>query len=107
MIKIIDGKRYNTETATLVYEHSNRHCVSDFKHRCKTLYRTKKGKWFLHHVGGAMTDMAISVGGGTGGSASIEPIDDDDAFRFLEAHSSESEALAAIEECFPDRIDDA
>lgn len=80
----------------------------DFKRREKTLYRTSKGAWFLHHVGGAMTDMAVSVGNnGYGGSEDIEPIDEDDAFGFLQAHSDESDAVAAIEEYFNDHVEDA
>lgn len=108
MITIIDGKRYNTETADLIYNHWNGCTPSDFRHREKTLYRTKKGAWFIHHVGGAMSDMSVPVGNnGRGGSERIEPIDSDDAFGFLQAHSDESEAQAAIDEYFADRVVDA
>ncbi len=107
MIQVINGKRYNTETAQLVYKHWNGYNRSDFKYRSKCLYRTKNGAWFLHHDGGALSDMAISVSGGRGGSEAIEAIDADDAYGFLEAHSDESEALEAIEKHFADKIVDA
>ena len=107
MIKIIDGKRYNTETAKRVYEWCNSYLPGDFKHRSKDLYRTQKGAWFLLHYGGALTDMAISVQGGTGGSSDIEPISDGDAFGFLQAHSDDSDAAKALETYFGDRIEDA
>ena len=108
MIKVIDGKRYNTESAEKVFRYWNGYSVSDFKHREKTLYRTAKGAWFIHHVGGALTDMAVSVGNnGTGGSEAIEPVCDGDAYRFLEAHSDEPDAAAAIQEYFADRVEDA
>ena len=107
MIKIIDGKRYNTETAEKVYCHWNGYGRDDFKHRTKTLYRTAKGSWFLYHYGGAMTDMAVSNGSTTTGSDRIEPVDDEDALGFLEAHSDDREALEAIEKYFADDVVDA
>lgn len=108
MIQVIDGKRYNTDKAELIYKYCNGKFVSDFRYRSKTLYLTKSGNWFMHHVGGAMTDMAVSVGSnGTGGSESIEPIDADDVYAFLEAHSDESKAVEALEKHFAAKIVDA
>ncbi len=51
MEQIIDGKRYNTETADLVA--SNRYWDGNNweRHGRNTyLYRTKKGNFFLHHT---------------------------------------------------------
>lgn len=108
MIQVIDGKRYNTEKALFIYKHFNGHMPSDFHYRKKVLYLTQNGNWFIHHVGGAMTDMAVSVGNnGRGGSENIEPVSMDDAYAFLEAHSDDSEALQAIEKHFSDKIVDA
>ncbi len=108
MIQIIDGKRFSTDIATQVFEHENGHFVSDFKYRSKTLYQTKNGAWFIHHVGGAMSDMSVSVGNnGRGGSECIEAIDADDAYSFLEAHSDDSKALEAMDRYFADKITDA
>jgi len=108
MIKVIEGKRYNTEKATEVYGYWNGVGYGDFRYRCKTLYITQNGAWFLHHVGGALTDMAVSVGNnGTGGSEDIEPIDAGDAFGFLQAHSDESDAAGAIDKYLADRVVDA
>tara|TARA_R100001086_G_scaffold94573_1_gene47092 strand:+ start:194 stop:520 length:327 start_codon:yes stop_codon:yes gene_type:complete len=108
MIKVFDGKRYDTDNADAVFAYSNGAYQGDFKLRTKTLYRTKKGAWFIHHVGGPLTDMAVSVaGGGRGWGEKIEPVDDDDAYHFLEAHSDDSEALEVIEQHFPERVEDA
>ncbi len=108
MRKIIDGKRYDTETASLIFSHGNGHFRSDFKYRSKSLYRTKNGAWFIHHVGGAMSDLSVNVGnGGRGGSECIEPTNDDDAYGFLEAHSEDPEALDAIAQWFDTRVTDA
>ena len=108
MIQVIDGKRYNTEVAECIFQYWNGRSTSDFGYRSKTLYLTKSGNWFLHHKGGPRSDMAVSLGGGsTGGSEALEPVSADDAYAFLEAHSDESEALAAIEKHFADKIVDA
>jgi hypothetical protein len=42
MIKVIEEKRYNTETAELVFKWTNG-MVGTFQYREKELYRTKKG----------------------------------------------------------------
>jgi len=108
MIQVIDGKRYNTETAESIHEHSNGHFVGDFRFRTKDLMRTKLGAWFLHHVGGAMSDMSVNVGNnGRGGSEDIEPVSDDDAYGFLESHSDYEGARAAIDKYFAERVQDA
>jgi hypothetical protein len=107
MIQVIDGKRYNTDTATRVFQYWNGYMTSDFKYRTKSLYLTSKGAWFLHHVGGAMTDMAETVGNSSHGSECIEPVTADDAYGFLEAHSDDSDALDAMNQYFADKIVDA
>lgn len=104
MKKIIDGKRYDTTTATLVHDWDNGQWDSDFHFRSKALYRTPRGNWFIMHTGGAMTDMARSVGSNSyGGSSDIEPVSATDAFRFLVSHGG----VEAAERYFPDQIEDA
>jgi len=107
MIKVIDGKRYNTETAELIFTRWNGYPRSDFKFRAKQLFRTKNGAWFMFHEGGAMSDMATSHGNSRGWGEDIEPVNDDDAYGFLESHSDEKQASEAIEKYFSDRIVDA
>jgi hypothetical protein len=104
MFAIIDGKRYDTDKADLVFFYSNGKPPTDLKHRAKTLYRTKLGSWFILHVGGPLTDM----GGDAGNSEFIEPMPNlDQVYSFLERSISDPKALAAIETYFPDRIADA
>ena len=57
MYKIINGARYNTETAKELgsYWHST---PSDFNFFAETLYLTKSGKYFLHGEGGPMSQYA-------------------------------------------------
>lgn len=104
MKKVINGKVYDTEKAKLVHEWNNGNMPGDFKYREKKLYRTKKGNWFLHHVGGAMTDMAKPVGNNnTSGSESIETISEEDAIGFLESHGGDEVIL----NYFPERVEEA
>jgi hypothetical protein len=108
MIRVINGLRYNTETATRVFFHTNGAYANDFSYRSKSLFLTPKGAWFIRHWGGPMTDMATRVGNnGRGWGEEIEAVCEDDAYGFLEAHSDDSEAMEAIEKYFPDRVVDA
>lgn len=61
MKKIINGKLYNTETAREVgwREYSN---PGDFHYIFETLYCKKTGEYFLHGVGGALTQYAETIG---------------------------------------------
>ena len=55
MIRIIGGRRYNTNTAHTVGEWDNGCFRSDFYFCAGELFRTKKGDYFLHGQGGAMS----------------------------------------------------
>ena len=104
MKAIIGGLRYDTETAEEVFSWTNGRNRTDLRFRAKTLYRTRNGRYFLHHDGGPMTDMGRRIDDHTiTGSESIEPISEDAAFRFLCSHGG----IRAAERLFPDRIQDA
>lgn len=108
MRKMIAGKSYDTATAEEVFRHDNSLGPDDFRFRAKTLFRTRNGRWFLFHQGGPMTDMAQPSGGnGHCAGQDIEAISEEDAFGFIQAHSEESDAAAAIDEYFADRVQEA
>lgn len=104
MKQIINGKRYDTETANIVHEWSNSYTPSDFHYCEETLYLTKKGKWFLHGKGNALSKYSQPVGSNssTGGSK-ITPISPSEARVWLETH----EGLEALEEYFAHEIEEA
>ncbi|MBO6350070.1 hypothetical protein EY688_13075 [Enterococcus casseliflavus] len=60
MKKIIEGKLYNTETATLIaeYRKGNR---TDFNGIEEEVYKTKKGQYFMYFWGGALTEYREEV----------------------------------------------
>lgn len=86
MKKIINGKRYDTNTAKeLGYDsYSNR---SDFSYWCETLYRKTTGEFFLHGEGGPNSRYAESVGlnSWTGGER-IMPMSLEEAQKWAEEH---------------------
>ena len=102
--RIIDGKRYDTDTAQEVLGVGSRPGTSrtDFGYWEATLYRTPRGRWFLDGTGGGMSMFAEAVGGGgsTDGSGII-PIPYWEAQRYLEADGN----IEALEKWFT--IEDA
>ena len=93
MKKIINGKRYDTETAEMVADDSYSN-YGDFGCWSEELYRTKKGNWFLCGEGDDETrDGSVII-----------PFTKKEALAWLEAHTSDSEAY---EEYFADVVEDA
>jgi hypothetical protein len=61
MKKIINGKRYDTETATLIGS-ARYGYPSDFEYWAEDLYRKKTGEFFLYGEGGPMSRYSRSTG---------------------------------------------
>jgi len=103
MKAIIDGKKFDTEKATLIGEVSYGY-AGDFKHWMARLYRTKNGRHFLAGSGGPMTIFATrTADGGCSGGSKIVPLDADEAFGWAERHLD----IETVEKFFGDRIKDA
>jgi hypothetical protein len=105
MKKIIDGKRYDTTTATMVCDCSPRGFYrGDFRYEDTQLYRTPRGGWFLAGEGGPMSRWARSTGlsGRTNGSG-IQPLDADEARSMLERYGDAED----VEKYFAAEIADA
>lgn len=103
MKAIIEGKRYNTETAEQIASDWNGLSRTDFNYMDETLYRTENGAWFLHGAGGAMTKYSEPAGDMRTGGEQIIPLSDDQAYDWLE----KTDNTKALEEYFSDRIKDA
>lgn len=104
MKKIINGKRYNTETAEFVAGYSNGTGRGDFRYVSEDLYRTPRGRWFVAGEGGAMSSWATPCGDNsrTGGEG-IRPLNPDEAMEWLEIH----EETEALEKYFEVGVEDA
>ena len=86
MKKIINGRKYDTETAQLVGEWSEGY-RNDFAYIEETLYRKRTGEYFLYGYGGPMSRYARRVAGGNfAGGEEIAPMSYDEARMWAERH---------------------
>jgi hypothetical protein len=107
MKKVIEKKVYNTETASLVAEYWNGLGNNDFRHLSEDLYITKKGQWFLHGRGGAMTKYSESNGNSTWGSSDIILLSSSEAYNWLESHQGSIKDFdSIIERYFSNEIEE-
>ena len=86
MKKIINGKRYDTDTAKMLASdsYSNRR---DFGYWCETLYRKNTGEFFLHGEGGPMSRYAVTTGQNEwSGGEKIIPLTIESAKSWAEEH---------------------
>ncbi len=108
MRAIIEGKKYDTETAELVGESDNLgtgvDSVTDFAFWEAGLYRTPKGRYFLAGEGGAASMFSEPVGqNARGGGSGIIPMSKDQALEWAERHLKPE----VVEQWFADQIEDA
>ena len=103
MKKIVEGKRYDTETATLIGEYSYGY-RGDFERIHEGLYRTKTGNFFVAGTGGPKTRYSVQVEQNSwSGSSDIYPLTNDEALEWAQAHLDAQE----IEDEFAPMIADA
>lgn len=97
MKKIINGKKYDTETAKQIGVFANAGSWRDFEHIEEALYLKKSGEYFLHGEGGPQTKYAVSEGQNswTGGQK-IMPLSYDNAKEWAEENLTADEYEAAF-----------
>ena len=88
MVKIINGKKYNTDTAEEVGSWWNGLGWSDFHAAQETLYRKRTGEFFLHGEGGAATQYAEPCGDMWGAGEKIIPLSVEKAKEWAEKNLS-------------------
>lgn len=92
MIQIINGKKYNTETAKKVGYYSSPGVWGDFDHYEETLYQKKTGEFFLYGEGGPRTGYSKIVGQNSwSGGYAIIPKTFNEAREWAEEHLSAEE----------------
>lgn len=95
--KVIDGKLYNSETATLIARWDNGQFPSDFRHCSENLCMTKKGAFFIHGSGGAMSKYAVQCGGNSmGGSSDLIALSPEAAKNWICGHLTNKELEQAL-----------
>ena len=104
MKKVIGNKVYDIETAEEFHAWDNGCTPTDFYYRLKVLFRTPNGRYFIYHKGGPKTDMVVKSGNKTySGSSSIEAVDENEVFEFLQEHDGDELLL----ELFPEKVEEA
>jgi len=103
MKQIINGKRYDTTTATEVAKWWNGLSYNDFGFCHERLFVTKNGNWFLEGEGGARSKYAQTRGTSQCGGGAIVPMTKDEARGWLESKSD----VLMIEKYFPEDVTDA
>ena len=98
MKKIINGSRYNTETAQRLGTHETG-LPGDINHRGQELYRTKAGKYFIYLYGNGFP----KPDGWWGWGEEITPITEDAARQWAEQHLDGD----AYEAAFGEVVEDA
>lgn len=97
--KIINGKLYNTETATLVGKWDNGYHISDFEYCEERLYRKRTGEYFLIGEGGPLSQNSKSYGDKSWSYGyPITPISEEEAKQWAEDRMSANEYIAVFGE---------
>ena len=92
MKKIINGKKYDTDTAKKVGEYWSSSDLRDFHWWSESLYQKKTGEFFLYGSGNAASKYRESCGNNTWSSGShIEPLDYEAAQKWAEEHLTAEE----------------
>lgn len=86
MKKIINGAKYDTNTAKCIGQWDNSLPTNDFGYCSEDLYRTKSGKYFLHGEGGANSRYGEWHGNTGGAGEQIRPMSREDAQEWAEEH---------------------
>lgn len=104
MKKIINGKRYDTETATLIGEASYSN-PRDFRHWYEELYQKKTGEFFLYGKGGPMSKYSRTTGlNQWSGGACIMPLTLEAAQAWVEEHMDADEYEAIFGKVEEDKV---
>ena len=91
MKKIINGRKYDTETAECVGYMKSGHNYSDFGYYSESIYKKRTGEFFLYGEGGPLSPYAKSVGRDRMGGEAIIPLTEEEAKRWCEENISVSE----------------
>lgn len=84
MKRIINGKRYDTDTAKFIKTYSSGLSISDFRYYDESLYLKKTGEFFLYATGNGASRYAGQYGDLRGPGEKIVPLTLDEAKAWVE-----------------------
>ena len=96
MKRIINGKMYDTNTATLIAEYSYSN-TRDFRHFHEELYQKKTGEFFLYGYGGCMSSYSVPCGSNNwSGSENIRPLTETEVKEWLCDYDIDTEVYISL-----------
>lgn len=101
MKKIINRRKYDTDTATEIATYNNGKSYTDFGYIIESLYRKKNGEFFLAGESGAFMRYAhVCADNSVCGGSGIVPLSVDEAKDWVEnfANSKFEEIFGEVEE---------
>lgn len=105
MKKIINGRKYDTDTATEIGTCSGGEGPGDFHYFTETLYRKRGGEYFLYGYGQGLSRYAQRSGGAWGPGEAISPLTYEGARSWCEENLSTEEYEAEFGEVSEDGSD--
>ena len=84
MKRIINGKRYDTDTAQFIKTYRSDLSISDFRYYDESLYLKKTGEFFLYATGNGSSKYAGQYGDLRGPGEKIVPLTLDEARAWVE-----------------------
>ena len=104
MTEIINGKKYNTETAIAIGNRSEGDGRRDHRAIEETLYRKSTGEFFLHGWGGPRTEYAETMDGGMRSDGErIRPMSDYDAYQWVKKYLDGDECAKLFGDKIPEK----
>lgn len=99
MKKIINNRKYDTDTAAIVGEWESMPDIRNLNYFSEKLYRKRSGEYFIHGGGGAMTQYAQDLGDNHwSGGERIIPLTYDAAREWAKTHLDADEYEAEFGE---------
>jgi hypothetical protein len=88
MMRVVNGRRYNTSTAMKICSWGHEGKPRDFRWEETSLYRTPKGAWFVSGEGGPISQWRRRCGDMWGSGDGLNPVAATDARMLLEQHGT-------------------
>ncbi|MCK4501095.1 hypothetical protein KAU11_11405 [Candidatus Babeliales bacterium] len=100
MKRIIDRKVYDTDTAKCLHSWDNGIYGEDLNSMDESLYKTKKGQYFIQGCGGATTKYSEPCGNNSSsGSCRMWLVNKIEAIDWLESHDGADTILKYFKDC--------
>ena len=103
MRAVIEGRRYNTETATEVASIESGHNPSELDYFTEALYHTARGNWFLAGWGNTRSPYSTGAASTRACGERVTVLGPAEAQEWLEEHGK----VDALEAYFGELIEDA